>query len=265
VYGLLYKDQLQPVAQLDADNNVVSVFTYGTRGNVPDFMTKNGQTYRFVVDHLGSVRLLVNAADGSIAQRIDYDEFGNVLLDTAPGFQPFGFAGGLYDADTGLVRFGARDYDAATGRWAAKDPLLFGGGQANLHVYVGDDPVNRRDPTGLADFFCGIDIDDTLVFGLDFNGGYVLDTDDVLGSGFYKNPNASIGLNGGLGVTVGGVFRDIEGEGRSIDINADVIGITFIFDSKGFNGVSFSFGPGLGFSYSGGGTNTYTWQDIFSR
>ena len=31
---------------------------------------------------------------------------------TQPGLSPFGFAGGLYDDDTGLVRFGARDYDA---------------------------------------------------------------------------------------------------------------------------------------------------------
>ena len=37
------------------------------------------------------------------------------LRDTNPGFQPFGFAGGMYDAATGLVRFGARDYDAETG------------------------------------------------------------------------------------------------------------------------------------------------------
>jgi RHS repeat-associated protein len=62
--------------------------------------------------------------------------------------QPFGFAGGIYDADTGLVRFGARDYDGVTGRWTAKDPLLFGGGQTNLYVYVNGDPVNRIDPTG---------------------------------------------------------------------------------------------------------------------
>jgi RHS repeat-associated protein len=80
---------------------------------------------------------------------IDYDSFGRVLTDTNPGFQPFGFAGGLYDADTGLVRFGARDYDAYTGRWTAKDPILFGGGLANLHSYVGSDPINRIDPTGL--------------------------------------------------------------------------------------------------------------------
>ena len=34
--------------------------------------------------------------------------------------QPFGFAGGLYDAETKLVRFGARDYDAGTGRWTSR-------------------------------------------------------------------------------------------------------------------------------------------------
>jgi RHS repeat-associated protein len=147
-FGLLYKDQLAPVAQLAADNSVVSTFTYGTRANVPDYMTKNGIVYRFLVDHLGSVRMVVNAADGTVAQRIEYDEFGNVLLDTAPGFQPFGFAGGLYDADTGLVRFGVRDYDAVTGRWTAKDPIGFVGGDANLYAYVFNDPVNLIDPSG---------------------------------------------------------------------------------------------------------------------
>jgi hypothetical protein len=58
-----------------------------------NYMLKGGQTYRIVSDHLGSVRLVVNVADGSIAQRIDYDEFGRVTLDTNPGFQPFDFAG----------------------------------------------------------------------------------------------------------------------------------------------------------------------------
>jgi RHS repeat-associated protein len=64
---------------------------------------------------------------------MDYDEFGNVINDTNPGFQPFGFAGGLYDQDTKLVRFGARDYDASVGRWTAKDPISFNGGDTNLY------------------------------------------------------------------------------------------------------------------------------------
>ena len=147
-YGLLYGDQLNPVAQLDASNNVVTRFVYGSLGNVPDYMVKDGASYRFITDQLGSVRLVVNSQTGAIAQQLSYDEFGIVTQDTNPGFQPFGWAGGLYDADTGLTRFGARDYDAQTGRWTSKDPIRFGGGDSNLYGYVLGDPVNFIDPTG---------------------------------------------------------------------------------------------------------------------
>jgi uncharacterized protein RhaS with RHS repeats len=34
------------------------------------------------------------------------------------------------------------------GRFITKDPILFNGGDTNLYVYVGNDPVNRIDPTG---------------------------------------------------------------------------------------------------------------------
>jgi len=60
----------------------------------------------------------------------------------------FGFAGGIYDRYTRLVRFGARDYDAETGRWTARDPLLFAGGDTNLYGYVGNNPISFIDPTG---------------------------------------------------------------------------------------------------------------------
>jgi len=149
VQGFLYDGQLRIVAELDGPNAVVSRFAYGEKPNVPDYMIKGGITYRFISDHLGSPRLVINTADGTIVQRLDYDEFGNVILDTNPGFQPFGFAGGLYDRGTQLVRFGARDYDPVSGRWTAKDPLFFDGGDTNLYGYVLDDPINRFDPLGL--------------------------------------------------------------------------------------------------------------------
>jgi len=146
--GFLYADQLRIVAELDGNNDVVSRFVYGTRSNVPDFLVKGGVTYRILSDQVGSVRLVVNASTGVVAQRIDYEAFGVVTTDTAPGFQPFGFAGGLADRDTGLVRFGARDYDPRVGRWATKDPIRFDGGM-NQHEYAESDPVNLVDPTGL--------------------------------------------------------------------------------------------------------------------
>jgi hypothetical protein len=49
------------------------------------------------------------------------------------------------------VHFGYREYDPYTGKWTAKDPLLFGGGDSNLYGYVLGDPVSKVDPMGLFD------------------------------------------------------------------------------------------------------------------
>ena len=154
VQGFLYQNQLNPVAELDGSGNVVARFIYGSKSNVPDLVVKGGATYRIISDHLGSPTMVLNTADGSIGQRVAYDEFGNVLEDSNPGFQPFGFAGGLYDRHTGLVRFGARDYDAGVGRWTTKDPIKFKGGSANIYAYVSNDPVNLVDPIGLEVSLC---------------------------------------------------------------------------------------------------------------
>jgi RHS repeat-associated protein len=146
--GFLYSDQLRPVAELDGAGNVVARFIYGRHRNVPDAMVKGGKTYRIVMDHLGSPRMVIDTQTGAVAQRTDYDEFGRVLMQTTPGLQLFGFAGGIYDKDTGFVRFGARDYDPFAGRWTAKDPIRFRGG-LNLYAYAINNPVNYRDFTGL--------------------------------------------------------------------------------------------------------------------
>jgi RHS repeat-associated protein len=149
VQAFAYADQLRIIAELDGAGNLVSRFIYGSRQNVPDYMIKGGTTYRIIADHLGSPRLVVNAATGAVIQELDYDEFGNVFVDTNPGFQPFGFAGGLYDPSTRLLRFGARDYDPQTGRWTAKEALGFTAGGTNFYAYALGDPVNRVDVDGL--------------------------------------------------------------------------------------------------------------------
>jgi RHS repeat-associated protein len=154
-----YDDKLHVAAELSSSGAVTSVFVYGTKPNVPDYMYRGGVAYRIISDWIGSVRLVVNTTTGAIVQQLDYDEFGNVLSTSSDTscpktaqcfpFQPFGFARGLQDRDTGLVQFVARDYDPQVGRWTSKDPIRFAGGQTNLYVYAGDDPINGRDPTGL--------------------------------------------------------------------------------------------------------------------
>jgi RHS repeat-associated protein len=149
VRGFLYRGKLKLLAELNAAGNVVSRFIYGTKRSMPEYINKGERTYRIISDLLGSPRLVVDAVDGTIVQSLGYDEFGNVLYDTNPGFQPFGFAGGIYDPDTGLLRFGFRDYDPRTGRWVTKDPILFRGGELNLYRYVFNDSINLKDSMGL--------------------------------------------------------------------------------------------------------------------
>ena len=132
----------------DGSGVLEETFVWGTRGNVPDEMVAHGQVYRILADARGSVRLVVDAGTGQVMQALRYSPWGRVMGDTDPGFQPFGYAGGLDDRRTGLERFGVRDYDPGTGRWIEPDPILFAGG-ANLYAYADNDPINFIDPSGL--------------------------------------------------------------------------------------------------------------------
>jgi RHS repeat-associated protein len=101
------------------------------------------------VDQVGTPKVVVNA-DGVVVDKLDYDSYGKLVSESDPTFGlAIGFAGGLADPVTKLVRFGFRDYDPASGRFTAQDPLLFAGDSSNFYAYSGDDPVGGTDPSGL--------------------------------------------------------------------------------------------------------------------
>ena len=144
----LWQDLTRLLAVYDGSDNLLQRFEYAD-GRMPLAMTRGGSTYYLTYDQIGSLRIVADAS-GNVVKRIDYDSFGNIINDTDPTFEIlFGFAGGLHDRDTGLVRFGYRDYDSDIGRWTAKDPILFAGGDTDLYGYVLNDPVNLIDPQGL--------------------------------------------------------------------------------------------------------------------
>ena len=191
----------QLIAVTDSSNNVIQTFVYGSHMHSPDYMVAGGVTYQIVTNHLGSPVVVVNTASGNVSQEIVYDEFGKVLSDSNPGFQPFGFAGCLFDQDTKLCKFGAREYDPSVGRWLSKDAILFDGGDSNLYGYVMQDPVNFIDPTGEV-------LIAPIIGGALLGGGFDLATQLIQNGGNFNNVSwTSVAKSAAIGGALGGFGR----------------------------------------------------------
>ncbi|AXB43278.1 RHS repeat domain-containing protein [Amycolatopsis albispora] len=202
VAAWVYLDSVRPIAELDATGKVAATFAYDDAGQLIG-MTRDGKDHVIVTDQRGSPVLVVDAATGEAAQRMAYDAAGNVVEDTNPGLQPFGLAGGLYDADTKLVHFGSREYSPALGRWLAPDPQGFEAGDANLYRYALGDPVNLTDPTGGSVGtigVCGM-VGAALIAGLSLGVCFQVFSDGTIG--FYKAGGPSAGVQGGLSAGAG--------------------------------------------------------------
>jgi RHS repeat-associated protein len=144
----LWQGLTRLLAVYDGTGNLLMRFLYAD-GRMPVAVERGGALYYLTYDQVGTLRVVADNS-GNVVKRIEYDSFGNIFADTNPTLDvPFGFAGGLHDRDTGLVRFGFRDYDPDTSRWTAKDPIGFAGGNIDLYGYVLSDPINWLDPLGL--------------------------------------------------------------------------------------------------------------------
>lgn len=104
VQGWIYRDALHPVAELDGAGAMLNRYVYATQQQVPDLILRGTVVFRVVTDHLGSVRAVVDVTTGAVAQRLDYDAWGNLTQDTAPTFQSVGYAGGIQDREAHSVR-----------------------------------------------------------------------------------------------------------------------------------------------------------------
>ncbi|AGW14184.1 RHS repeat-associated core domain-containing protein, partial [Megalodesulfovibrio gigas] len=150
-----------------------------------------------------------------VVKNVLYDSFGRVISDSNPEMKvPFGFAGGLQDGETRLVRFGYRDYDPEVGRWMAKDPFPDESFVLSYR-YCGQRPTNRQDPLGLFSVEIGGGASATLVGGVtgknyyiggsiayDFETGtmylcFQISNCDLTGLGLYGGTGLDISLSAG--------------------------------------------------------------------
>ena len=108
---------------------------------------QGGDTFYHAYDGLGSTEMLM---DGTTPTPHAYRSFGQ-QTDPSSVETPFGFAGRQnYYNDTTLDLYlvGLRYYSADMGRFVSEDPIGLDAGDANLYRYVGNNPVNRTDPSG---------------------------------------------------------------------------------------------------------------------
>jgi RHS repeat-associated protein len=99
----------------------------------------------FLQNHLGSTTALTNSL-GVVTSQINYDAFGNPT--TSASLTRYTYTGREFDSDTGLYYYRARWYDPQVGRFISEDPIGLTGG-VNAFAYVGDNPQNAVDPSGL--------------------------------------------------------------------------------------------------------------------
>jgi RHS repeat-associated protein len=109
-------------------------------------------------DANGDVTALVNTS-GQVVERYLYDPYGSVTVTNASWTPLAGdasaygwrylFQGGRIDTATGWYDFRNRDLIPAEGRWAERDPLGLAAGDPNEYRFVGNDPTDATDPSGL--------------------------------------------------------------------------------------------------------------------
>jgi RHS repeat-associated protein len=107
-----------------------------------------GSNYFFTRDHLGSVREMTDST-ATLRARYDYDPYGRRTKLAGDLDADFAFTGHYYHGPSGLHLAAYRSYDAETGRWTSRDPIVEVAG-SNLYAYARNGPTYESDPTGLA-------------------------------------------------------------------------------------------------------------------
>jgi RHS repeat-associated protein len=106
----------------------------------------DGTIQHYKSDALGSVIALTDDT-GAVKTNYTYDPFGNITVSGENSDNPFQYTGRENDG-TGLYYYRARYYSPELQRFVSEDPVDLRGG-INFYTYVGNSPINWRDPSGL--------------------------------------------------------------------------------------------------------------------
>ena len=110
--------------------------------------------YLFHHDNVTSTTA-VSGHNGGTIQSTTFSAFGSTQSTTGASPNRLKYTG-REDDGTGVYYYRARYYDPSIGRFVSEDPLGFEAGDVNFYAYVGNNPVNANDPSGLTDIILTI-------------------------------------------------------------------------------------------------------------
>jgi RHS repeat-associated protein len=216
-------------------------YIYGP-GGIPVEQINNGtETVEYLHhDQQGSTRLLTGST-GTVTGKCSYNAYGAPTCEGS-ATTPLGYDAQYTSPDTGLIYMRARVYDPATTQFLTIDPLQ--SITRAPYIYAGDNPLNRRDPSGLVTV--GICVSGEVAFGIRVGigvCGQVSTSGEVGATGTISGgiatgagASAGIGLQGSNAEHIGELGGPFEHLGGSIHAGGGVSADTFYGSDNGCGG-----------------------------